>query len=71
ALNVNGVMIFSFGGLDKTDEHTDNAMGVDMYYSTLGVNAYLKLIMEKGCVCRHFEYDQHPDLHAFIIIQKI
>jgi len=71
ALNANGVLIFSFGGLDKADEHTNKAMGVEMYYSTLGVNAYLKLIIDNGCVCRHFEYDQYPELHAFIIIQKI
>jgi len=70
ALNVNGVMIFTFGGLDKTDEHTNNAMGVDMYYSTLGINTYLSLIMQQNCVCRHLENDQGSEGHTYIIVQK-
>jgi len=69
-LKAGGVFIFSAGGLDEPQQHTNNAMGVDVYYSTLGINQYLKVIAENGCVCRHVEYDQHPEQHVYFIVQK-
>ncbi len=70
-LHTNGVLIFSCGGTDVPDEQTDDFMGPEVYYSTLGVNGFLKLIMNLGCICRHFEYDQYPELHSYYIAQKI
>lgn len=70
ALNPKGVIIFSFGGIDHADDHLDNTMGPDMYYATLGVSGFIKLIMEQGCVCRHLEYDQYPEMHTYLIAQK-
>jgi predicted TPR repeat methyltransferase len=69
-LNTDGVLLFSFGGLDEAAEHTDASMGPELYYSSLGVSGYLKLLMELDCTCRHFAYDQYPDLHAYLIVQK-
>lgn len=71
SLNAGGVFIFSCGGTDEADEHTDDFMGPDVYYSSLGINGVLKLLMNLSCVVRHVEYDQHPQLHAFFIVQKI
>jgi hypothetical protein len=39
-------------------------------YSTLGVNEFLRLLMEFGCTCKHLEYDQYPENHVYIIAQK-
>ncbi|MBE0404614.1 class I SAM-dependent methyltransferase [Halomonas citrativorans] len=70
SLSANGVLIFSFGGTDKPGEHTDSFMGPKVYYSSLGTNGFLSLLIELGTVCRHMEYDQHPELHAYLIAQK-
>lgn len=71
SLNTGGVLIFSCGGIDDEGEHEDNSMGPNMYYSSLGITGYLELIASLGAVCRHFEYDQYPDLHAYFIVQKV
>jgi len=65
-----GVCIFTTGGLDAPSEKVDSAMGPEMYYSTPGIPNILRLISEIGCVCRHLEYDQYPELHLYIIVQR-
>lgn len=70
SFNANGVLIFSFGGTDEQSEHKDAFMGREVYYSTLGINGFLKLFIALGCICRHFEYDQYPELHTYLIVQK-
>ena len=70
SLTENGLFIFSFGGTDKADDHKNNVMGPDMYYSTLGVPRCLSLLSELGCTCRHLEYDSYPELNTYIIVQK-
>ena len=50
-LNPNGVLIFSFGGTDKADEHTNDFMGPNMHYSTLGVNRFLQLLIQLVFKC--------------------
>jgi SAM-dependent methyltransferase len=69
-LSAGGVCIFTMGGLDKPSEKTDSAMGAPLYYSTPGIPAVLDLISRSGCVCRHLEYDQHPEEHLCVIAQK-
>ncbi len=46
-------------------------MGPPVHYSVLGISRTLELLSEFGCVCRHLEYDQFPEKHLFIIVQKI
>lgn len=70
-LTTGGVCIFTTGGLDAPEEKTDSAMGPPMYYSVLGIPALLQLISENQCVCRHLEYDQYPELHLYVIAQRI
>ncbi|WHI48373.1 class I SAM-dependent methyltransferase [Microbulbifer sp. TRSA001] len=70
-LNKEGVLIFSFGGTDKEGYHTNDAMGPRLYYSTLGTNKFIQLLISSDCICRHLEYDQSPELHAYIIAQRI
>ena len=69
-LTSGGVCIFTTGGLDAPSEKVDSAMGPQMYYSVLGIPNLLKLISEAGCICRHLEYDQYPELHLYVIAQR-
>jgi SAM-dependent methyltransferase len=69
-LNSGGVFIFTTGGLDAPSEKVDSAMGPPMYYSVLGIPNLLKLISGAGCICRHLEYDQYPELHLYVIAQR-
>ena len=71
ALNKGGVCIFTTGGLDAADEKVDSEMGVPMYYSVLGIPGTLQIIDDNGCICRHLEYDQHPELHLYLIVQRV
>jgi len=69
-LNANGVLIFSCGGTENEGEHKDSFMGPEIYYSSLGINGFLKLFIRLDCICRHLEYDQFPELHTYFIVQK-
>lgn len=69
-LNTGGILIFSCGGTDAEGFHTDDVMGPKVYYATLGVNGFLELFINLGCICRHLEYDQYPELHCYFIVQK-
>jgi hypothetical protein len=64
-----GVIIFTLGGTAEAGEVRDAHMGVPMYTATLGVPRTLALLAEFGCACRHLEYDQHPELHVYVIAQ--
>lgn len=70
ALTPGGVLIFTTGAMDQPSEKTDTAMGPPMYYSVLGIPETLRLIDKAGAVCRHLEYDQYPELHLYLIVQK-
>lgn len=71
SLNSQGVLIFSCGGLENKAQHTDDYMGQTVYYSTLGINGFLSLFIKLGVLCRHLEFDQYPESHAFFIVQKL
>lgn len=70
ALTPGGVLIFTTGAMDTASEKNDAAMGPPMYYSVLGIPETLRLIDKAGAVCRHLEYDQYPELHLYLIVQK-
>ena len=70
ALAPGGVYIFTMGGLDSASEKVDAHMGPTLYYSTLGIPETVRIIGEAGCICRHLEYDQHPEPHVFVIAQR-
>ena len=71
ALQAGGVFVFTAGGLDGPSEHTDSAMGPEVYYGTLGIPALLDLIREARCTCRHLEFDQWPQKHLLLIVQRM
>jgi hypothetical protein len=70
ALEIGGVFIFTAGGLDAEDTHVDAAMGPEVYYSTLGIPGLLEVIDEGGCIVRHLEFDQYPEKHLYIVVQR-
>lgn len=71
ALEPGGVLLFTCGGKDQPGEISGSFEGQDFDYSTLGVNAFLKILMEQHCTCLHLEYDQYPERHVYIIARKM
>jgi len=66
-----GVHLFTTVAFDEPGDHGDSGhMGVPLAYGTLGIPRLLELLPKFGCVCRHLEYDQHPEQHLYIIAQK-
>lgn len=70
-LTPGGILIYTTAGLDAPTEKVDEAMGVPVSYGVLGIPHTLRLIDACGCVCRHLEYDQYPELHFYLIVQKL
>ena len=70
ALEPGGVFIFTAGGLDAPGEHVDATMGPEVYYATLGVPGLLDAIRDSGCALRHLEYNQHPQNHLVVVVQR-
>ncbi|AXT38617.1 class I SAM-dependent methyltransferase [Alteromonas sp. BL110] len=69
-LNDGGVLLFSCGGTYESGQHTNEVMGPEVYYASLGLHRYLEILMEAGGFIRHVEFDQHPEQHTIIIVQK-
>lgn len=69
-LNPGGVLIFTSGGVDVPDEVTNPFQGQPLYHAALGIPKLLRLIDRSECVCRHLEYDQYPERHLYLIVQK-
>ncbi len=70
-LKPGGVCLFTAVGFDESGDHGDSGqMGVPLAYGTLGVAGLLEVLGRCGCVLRHLEFDQHPDLHLVVIAQK-
>ena len=72
ALAPGGVHLFTTVGFDEPGDHGDSGqMGIPLAYGTLGIPSLLALLEKFGCVCRHLEYDQYPELHLVVIAQKL
>lgn len=69
-LAAGGVLVFTTDGTDGPNERRNSYMGPPMYHATLGIPDTLRVLTEAGCVCRHLEYDQHPEQHVYVIAQK-
>lgn len=71
ALQPGGVLIFTTGGVDVPSEVTNPCEGMPLYHAALGIPALLRLIDQFGCVCRHLEYDQLPEPHVYLVVQRV
>lgn len=69
-LNSGGVLIFTSGGVNVPGEVTNPCHGQPLYHAALGIPQLLRLIDKFDCICRHLEYDQHPEPHLYLIVQK-
>ncbi|MBS0632763.1 MAG: class I SAM-dependent methyltransferase [Verrucomicrobia bacterium] len=70
ALAPGGILIFTSGGVDQPGHITNPCHGEPLYHAALGIPQLLRLVDQFGCVCRHLEYDQHPESHLYLIVQK-
>lgn len=66
-----GVLLFTAGGLDAPQEREDVMMGQRIYHATLGLPRLLEILASEACLCRHVEYDQHPEMHVYFIVQRV
>lgn len=69
-LNRGGILIFTSGGLDQPGEVTNPFLAQPLYHAALGIPRLLEIISQQGCICRHLEYDQFPEPHLYLIIQR-
>lgn len=69
-LNPGGILIFSFGGVEDAGEHQNSTMGPRLNHSSLGTNGFIQLLIACNCIIRHLEFDQYPELHTYLIVEK-
>lgn len=67
-LQKDGIFIYTFG--DDYGEHESDWHNHKFYYSSIGINGNLEVIMESNCECRHLELDQYPEKHVVVIAQQ-
>lgn len=68
-LNPEGIFIYTLG--DAVGEHYSDWHDEKFYYSSIGINENLKVLVESHCECKHLERDQFPEKHVFIVAQKL
>jgi predicted TPR repeat methyltransferase len=64
-----GILLFTCGG-GEAGAIRGSFQGQEFGYSTLGVEAFVSMLAEAGCRCRHVEYDQYPEKHVVVIAEK-
>lgn len=69
-LRPHGVVIFTTGGVDAPGECTNPCLGQPLYHAAPGIPELMRLLEASGCSCRHLEYDQYPESHVYIIVQR-
>lgn len=64
----NGILIFTFG--NDVGEHTDQWHDDTFYYSSIGINEYISILIDNGLIILHLELDQYPEKHVYAIAAK-
>lgn len=69
-LAADGVLIYTFGNADG--EHTDQWHDDEFYYSSIGIEKNLAILLKNGLSLKHIELDQFPatNRHVYVIAQK-
>ena len=70
ALAPGGVFIFTTGGVDEPGDGANPFLGVPLYHAALGIPKTLETVARGGCIVRHLEYDQYPERHLYLVVQK-
>jgi 2-polyprenyl-3-methyl-5-hydroxy-6-metoxy-1,4-benzoquinol methylase len=68
-LQKDGILIYTFG--NAQGEHTDQWHMDDFYYSSIGINENMQLLINNGLSVLHLELDQYPEKHVYTIATKI
>lgn len=64
-----GVLIYTFG--NAQGELTDRWHDDTFYYSSIGVNANLQLLLDNGLSILHLELDDYPQTHVYVIAARL
>ncbi|GGG13599.1 class I SAM-dependent methyltransferase [Pontibacter amylolyticus] len=67
-LNPQGILVYTFG--DAEGAHEDSWLGEKFGYSSIGIDANLRILAGCNCQCRHLELDQYPLNHVSVIARK-
>ena len=67
-LSRQGVLMYTFG--NAQGEHIDQWHDETFYYSSLGINRNLALLIAQGLTVVHLELDQYPEKHVYVIATK-
>jgi SAM-dependent methyltransferase len=68
-LAAGGILLYTFG--DAHGEHTDQWHDDTFYYSSVGINENLALLIQGGLKVLHLELDQYPENHVYAIAAKL
>ncbi len=63
-----GILIYTFG--NAQGEHTDQWHNDAFYYSSIGINENMQLLINNGLSILHLELDQYPEKHVYAIVTK-
>ena len=63
-----GVLIYTFG--NAQGEHTDQWHDDTFYYSSIGINENMQLLINNDLSILHLELDQYPEKHVYTIATK-
>jgi 2-polyprenyl-3-methyl-5-hydroxy-6-metoxy-1,4-benzoquinol methylase len=67
-LTKGGILIYTFG--NAQGEHTDQWHNDTFYYSSIGINENIQILIEEGLSILHLELDQYPEKHVYTIATK-
>ncbi|MFY0600864.1 MAG: class I SAM-dependent methyltransferase [Cyclobacteriaceae bacterium] len=67
ALRPQGIILYTFG--NDIGEHMDTWKNDTFYYSSIGINENIALLIESGIKVLHLEIDQYPEKHVVVIGQ--
>lgn len=68
-LATSGVLIYTFG--NAQGEHTDQWLNDTFYYSSIGINENIQLLINNGLSILHLELDQYPENHVYTIATRL
>ena len=67
-LTSGGVLIYTFG--NDIGEHISNWHNDTFYYSSIGLNRNLQVLIDSGLDVMHMELDQYPEKHVYVVAKK-
>ena len=64
-----GILVYTFG--NAHGEITDQWHNDTFYYSSIGINENLQLLMDNGLSILHLDLDQYPQTHVYVIAARL